>query len=75
MFLDVAGTTLTAGEQIKSFVNSILGSVTGTVSLTDIATIVGVILAAVLVIYFSWVFGRKGYNALIGVLKGQRAKM
>lgn len=75
MFLDDAGTTLTASEQIKAFVNSILGSVSGTITLTDIAAIVGVIIAATLIIYFAWIFGRKGYNALIGVLRGKRAKM
>lgn len=74
MFLE-GPTTVTALEQIKGFVNSIIGSVTGTITLTDIASIVGVILAATLIIYFAWVFGRKGYNAILGVLRGKRAKM
>ena len=75
MFLDGTTPTVSTGEQIKTFVSSIISSVTGTVSLTDIASIVGVILAATLIIYFAWVFGRKGYNAILGVLRGKKAKM
>ena len=74
MFLDGEAASTTA-TTIKGFVDSIIGSVTGTITLTDIASIIGVILAATLIIYFAWIFGRKGYNAIIGVLRGKRAKM
>ena len=74
MFLDGEAAS-TTGTTIKGFVDSIISSVTGTITLTDIATIVAAIIGATLIIYFAWVFGRKGYNSILGVLRGKRAKM
>ena len=71
MFLEgeVASTT------ISTFVTAIIDKVKATITLTDIATVVGLILTATLVIYFAWVYGRKGFKAIMGVLKGHQPKV
>lgn len=72
MFLD--GETATAATTITTFVTSLIDKVKATITLTDLATIVGLILASTLVIYFAWVYGRKGLKAIIDALKGRQPK-
>ena len=68
-------TTSTAANTIKSFVESVMGGVTSNITLTDIATIIVSILGVTLVIYFAWVYGRKGLAAIMAALKGKFKKM
>lgn len=72
-FLDV-NDTATAATTITTFVTSLIDKVKATITLTDLATIVGLILASTLVIYFAWVYGRKGLKAIIDALKGRQPK-
>lgn len=72
MFLD--GDVATASTTITTFVTSLIDKVKATITLTDLATIVGLILASTLVIYFAWVYGRKGLKAIIDALKGRQPK-
>lgn len=73
-FLDVNDPATTA-TTITTFVTSLMDKVKATITLTDLATIVGLILAGTLVIYFAWVYGKKGLKAIIDALKGRLPKV
>ena len=72
MFLE--GDAVSAASTITTFVTSLMDKVKATITLTDLATIVGLILASTLVIYFAWVYGRKGLRAIMDALKGHQPK-
>lgn len=60
---------------ILTFVQGILDKVTSTVPLTTVAAIIGAIIAAGLVPYFAWKFGRKGFAFIRNALAGRGAKI
>ena len=75
LFADGAAGDVATSETIKGFVNGIISAVTDKITLTDIGVVLAAIIAAVIVIFFAWKFGRKGFGAIKSALSGKGVRM